>query len=101
LTACLVGQVLDHAEDSALGLLRPGGDAAAHPIEQKGPVEEADERDLGVRVASEVDIRCAIEGRGALKGLAARGLAERVRPAAVQQALADCVTEGRPGTTPG
>lgn len=85
----------------SLGLSRTPVRLALRTLEQEGLVEKAGTRGYVVRAVSEADIRCAIEVRGALEGLAARRLAERGLTAVVRQVLADCVAEGRAVLAPG
>lgn len=78
----------------ALGVSRTPVRLAMRTLQQEGLLQSVGKRGVVVRQFSEADVQCAIEVRGALEGLAARRLAERGMPEAVQAALRQCVDEG-------
>jgi GntR family transcriptional regulator of vanillate catabolism len=78
----------------ALGVSRTPVRLAMRTLQQEGLLQSVGKRGVVVRQFSEADVQCAIEVRGALEGLAARRLAERGMPAAVQAALRQCVADG-------
>jgi GntR family transcriptional regulator of vanillate catabolism len=78
----------------ALGVSRTPVRLAMRTLQQEGLLQSVGKRGVVVRQFSDTDVQCAIEVRGALEGLAARRLAERGMPAAVQAALRRCVDDG-------
>lgn len=78
----------------ALGVSRTPVRLAFRTLEQEGLLAKAGKRGYVVRAISEADVRCAIEVRGVLEGLAARHLAERGLTADERAALAQCIAEG-------
>ncbi|HEX5393273.1 MAG TPA: GntR family transcriptional regulator [Rhodocyclaceae bacterium] len=78
----------------ALGVSRTPVRLAFRTLEQEGLLEKAGTRGFLVRGFSEVDVRCAIEVRGALEGLAARQLAERGLSPELRATLIACLNEG-------
>ncbi len=78
----------------SLGVSRTPVRLAFRALEQEGLLSKTGKRGYVVRRFSEADVRCAIEVRGTLEGLAARHLAERGLPAPVRQVLAECIDEG-------
>ncbi|MEY2656004.1 MAG: hypothetical protein RLZZ524_3032, partial [Pseudomonadota bacterium] len=78
----------------ALGVSRTPVRLAFRTLEQEGLLEKAGARGYAVRAISEADVRCAIEVRGVLEGLAARHLAERGPDAAELAVLQACLDEG-------
>ncbi len=79
---------------TALGVSRTPVRLAFRTLEQEGLLQPAGKRGFVVRAFSENDVYCALEVRGALEGLAARRLAERGMPQAVQATLRGCLEEG-------
>ena len=78
----------------ALGVSRTPVRLAMRTLQQEGLLQAVGKRGVVVRQFSDADVQCAIEVRGALEGLAARRLAERGMPPAVQSVLRQCVDEG-------
>lgn len=78
----------------ALGVSRTPVRLAFRTLAQEGLLQLHGKRGFVVRAFSEEDVRCAVEVRGVLEGLAARRLAERGMPAATRQTLLDCLAEG-------
>lgn len=78
----------------ALGVSRTPVRLAFRTLEQEGLLAKAGKRGYIVRAISEADVRCAIEVRGVLEGMAARHLAERGLRDDERAALADCIAEG-------
>ncbi len=78
----------------SLGVSRTPVRLAFRALEQEGLLEKTGKRGYVVRSFSEADVRSAIEVRGTLEGLAVRHLAERGMPAAVREALRECIEEG-------
>lgn len=79
----------------ALGVSRTPVRLAFRTLEQEGLLHKAGKRGYVVRAISEADVRCAIEVRGVLEGLAARLLAERGLRPAEREVLRSCVAEGQ------
>lgn len=77
-----------------LGVSRTPVRLAFRTLEQEGLLEKVGKRGLVVRAFTEADVRCAVEVRGALEGLAARRLAEAGPTAALLATLQDCLDEG-------
>lgn len=80
---------------NALRVSRTPVRLAFRTLEQEGLLQKTGKRGLVVRAFSEADVRCALEVRGVLEGLAARRLAERGVPAAVRRQLEECLAAGR------
>jgi GntR family transcriptional regulator of vanillate catabolism len=78
----------------SLGVSRTPVRLAFRSLEQEGLLAKAGKRGYVVRSFSEADVRCAIEVRGTLEGLAARHLAEQGMSAAVRTTLSGCIAEG-------
>ncbi|WP_374675113.1 GntR family transcriptional regulator [Ideonella sp.] len=78
----------------ALGVSRTPVRLAFRTLEQEGLLQKAGKRGLVVRAFSEADVRCAVEVRGVLEGLAARRLAEAGWDAATRDELQACLAEG-------
>lgn len=77
-----------------LGVSRTPVRLAFRALEQEGLLAPAGKRGYVVRSFSEADVRCAIEVRGTLEGLAVRHLAERGLPADVHATLRQCLADG-------
>ncbi len=77
-----------------LGVSRTPVRLAFRTLAQEGLLESAGTRGFVVRAFSDDDVRCAIEVRGALEGLAARRLAERGLTAVERETFAACLAEG-------
>jgi GntR family transcriptional regulator of vanillate catabolism len=78
----------------ALGVSRTPVRLAFRTLAQEGLLAPAGKRGYVVRAFSEADVRCAVEVRGALEGLAARRLAERGLATAQRDELRRCLAEG-------
>lgn len=78
----------------SLGVSRTPVRLALRTLAQEGLLEQAGARGFAVRAFSEADVRCAVEVRGVLEGLAARALAERGLSEAVRATLHRCLAEG-------
>ena len=78
----------------SLGVSRTPVRLAFRTLAEEGLLERAGARGFAVRAIADVDVRCAIEVRGVLEGLAARHLAERGLSAAERERLRDAVAEG-------
>lgn len=78
----------------SLGVSRTPVRLAFRTLEQEGLLERAGKRGFVVRRFSEADVRCAIEVRGTLEGLAARRLAERGMAPSVREVLVQCIADG-------
>ena len=87
-------RVAEVAVAQALGVSRTPVRLAFRTLEQEGLLQKAGARGYAVRAISEADVRCAIEVRGVLEGLAARHLAERGATAEELAALQACLDEG-------
>ena len=85
----------------ALGVSRTPVRLAFRTLEQEGLLEKTGKRGLVVRSISDADVRCGIEVRGVLEGLAARHMAERGLSAGERDALHACLTEGETVLAPG
>jgi GntR family transcriptional regulator of vanillate catabolism len=79
---------------AALGVSRTPVRLAFRTLEQEGLLRKAGKRGLVVREFSDADVRCAVEVRGVLEGLAARRLAEAGMSDGVRAALHRCLAEG-------
>jgi GntR family transcriptional regulator, vanillate catabolism transcriptional regulator len=77
-----------------LGVSRTPIRIAFRALEREGLLERAGKRGYIVRAFSEEDVRCAIEVRGVLEGLAARELAERGMSEEVAARLRFCIEAG-------
>jgi GntR family transcriptional regulator, vanillate catabolism transcriptional regulator len=77
-----------------LGVSRTPVRLAFRTLAQEGLLESAGKRGFIVRAFSDDDVRCAIEVRGALEGLAARRLAERGLSADERLVFDRCLLEG-------
>ncbi len=78
----------------ALGVSRTPVRLAFRTLEQEGLLEKVGKRGLAVRAFSDEDVRCALEVRGVLEGLAARRLAERGLTALEAARLHECLAAG-------
>jgi GntR family transcriptional regulator of vanillate catabolism len=78
----------------ALGVSRTPVRLAFRTLAQEGLLASAGKRGYVVRAFSEADVRCAVEVRGALEGLAARRLAERGPSPAQLGVLHQCLADG-------
>ncbi len=78
----------------ALGVSRTPVRLAFRTLEQEGLLQRVGKRALAVRVFSQEDVRCAIEVRGVLEGLAARLLAERRLDPKTAETLRVCLIDG-------
>lgn len=78
----------------ALGVSRTPVRLAFRTLEQEGLLQKSGKRGLVVRAFTDDDVRCAIDVRGALEGLAARRLAERGPDADTLATLRRCLDEG-------
>jgi GntR family transcriptional regulator of vanillate catabolism len=67
---------------------------AFRTLAQEGLLESAGKRGYVVRAFSADDVRCAVEVRGALEGLAARRLCERGLDAATRALFEQCLADG-------
>lgn len=85
----------------ALGVSRTPVRLAFRTLEQEGLLQRVGKRALVVRGFTEADVRCAIDVRGVLEGLAARRLAEAGVPAALVAQLQQCLDEGEEVLAPG
>lgn len=77
-----------------LGVSRTPVRLAFRTLAQEGLLESAGKRGFVVRAFSAEDVRCAVEVRGALEGLAARRLCERGLDAATRALFAQCLADG-------
>lgn len=78
----------------ALGVSRTPVRLAFRTLEQEGLLRKAGARGYVVREFSDADVRCAVDVRGVLEGLAARRLAEAGIDEAVHAELLDCLRGG-------
>ena len=78
----------------ALGVSRTPVRLAFRTLQQEGLLERSGKRGRIVRAFSDEDVRCAVEVRGVLEGLAARRLVERGVNAALLLRLNECLAEG-------
>jgi len=78
----------------ALGVSRTPVRLAFRTLEQEGLLRKTGTRGFVVREFSEADVRCAVEVRGALEGLAARRLAEKGLSDAQRARLQACIDDG-------
>lgn len=78
----------------SLGVSRTPVRLAFRTLEQEGLLQKVGKRGLVVRAFTEDDVRCAIDVRGALEGVAARRLAEAGPDAACLATLQRCLDEG-------
>lgn len=88
-------RVTEAALAEALGVSRTPVRLALRTLVQEGLLQQAGPRTLLVRAFSAEDVRCALEVRGVLEGLAARRLAERGLPDGVRAVLVSAIKEGR------
>jgi GntR family transcriptional regulator of vanillate catabolism len=77
-----------------LGVSRTPVRLAFRTLAQEGLLESAGKRGFVVRAFSAEDVRCAVEVRGVLEGLAARRLCERGLDAATLAVFEQCLAEG-------
>ena len=77
-----------------LGVSRTPVRLAFRTLAQEGLLESAGKRGFVVRAFSADDVRCAVEVRGVLEGLAARRLCERGLDAAERAVFAECLAQG-------
>ena len=77
-----------------LGVSRTPVRLAFRTLAQEGLLESAGKRGFVVRAFSAEDVRCAVEVRGVLEGLAARRLCERGPDAATLAVFEQCLAEG-------
>lgn len=77
-----------------LGVSRTPVRLAFRTLSQEGLLHKVGKRGLEVRAFTETDVRCAVEVRGVLEGLAARRLAEAGVPAALLAELRRCLDDG-------
>ena len=77
-----------------LGVSRTPVRLAFRTLAQEGLLESAGKRGFLVRSFTAADVRCAVEVRGVLEGLAARRLAERGATAQERGVLQQCLTDG-------
>lgn len=77
-----------------LGVSRTPVRLAVRTLEHEGLLERCGRRGYSVRAFSDADVRCAVDVRGVLEGLAARRLAERGMSPAVRAELAACLDDG-------
>lgn len=77
-----------------LGVSRTPVRMAVRTLEHEGLLERSGRRGYAVRAFSEADVRCAVEVRGVLEGLAARRLAEHGMTPEVRAQLAACLDDG-------
>ncbi|MFO1329558.1 MAG: GntR family transcriptional regulator [Rubrivivax sp.] len=85
----------------ALGVSRTPVRLAFRTLEQEGLLQRVGKRGLVVRGFTEAEVRCAIDVRGALEGLAARRLAEAGVPPTLLARLQHCLDEGEAVLAPG
>lgn len=78
----------------ALGVSRTPVRLALRTLAQEGLLQSAGARGYAVRAFSGDDVRCAVEVRGVLEGLAARRMAERRPTDAERSVLLDCLADG-------
>jgi GntR family transcriptional regulator of vanillate catabolism len=78
----------------ALGVSRTPVRLAFRTLAQEGLLQTVGKRGRVVREFTPADVRCAVEVRGALEGLAARRLAEAGPDARVMAALERCLADG-------
>lgn len=79
---------------AALGVSRTPVRLAFRTLAQEGLLQPGAKRGFVVRRFSADDVRCAVEVRGALEGLAARRLAERGLSPEQRDTLEHCLAEG-------
>ncbi len=77
-----------------LGVSRTPVRLAFRTLAQEGLLESAGKRGYVVRAFSADDVRCAVEVRGVLEGLAARRLCERGLDAATRALFEQCLADG-------
>jgi GntR family transcriptional regulator, vanillate catabolism transcriptional regulator len=85
------------AEESVaqdLGVSRTPVRLAFRTLAQEGLLESAGKRGYVVRAFSADDVRCAVEVRGVLEGLAARRLCEHGLDAATRALFEQCLADG-------
>jgi len=87
-------RLAEEAVAQDLGVSRTPVRLAFRTLAQEGLLESAGKRGFVVRAFSADDVRCAVEVRGVLEGLAARRLCERGLDAAEQAVFAECLADG-------
>lgn len=87
-------RLAEEAVAQDLGVSRTPVRLAFRTLAQEGLLESAGKRGFVVRSFSGDDVRCAVEVRGVLEGLAARRLAERGLSANEDAVLQQCLDEG-------
>lgn len=87
-------RLAEEAVAQDLGVSRTPVRLAFRTLAQEGLLESAGKRGFVVRSFSTADVRCAVEVRGVLEGLAARRLAERGATAEERGVLQQCLADG-------
>lgn len=87
-------RLAEEAVAADLGVSRTPVRLAFRTLAQEGLLQPAGKRGFVVREFSDEDVRCAVEVRGALEGLAARRLAEKGLGDAVRAVLEACLADG-------
>ncbi len=87
-------RLAEEAVAQDLGVSRTPVRLAFRTLAQEGLLESAGKRGFVVRSFSADDVRCAVEVRGVLEGLAARRLAERGATPAQRALLQQCLADG-------
>ena len=87
-------RLAEEAVAQDLGVSRTPVRLAFRTLAQEGLLESAGKRGFLVRSFTAADVRCAVEVRGVLEGLAARRLAERGATAQERGVLQQCLTDG-------
>lgn len=87
-------RLAETAVAQALGVSRTPVRLAFRTLAQEGLLQSAGARGYRVRSFSAEDVRCAVEVRGLLEGLAARRLAERGLSDRQRAQLLDCIQAG-------
>jgi GntR family transcriptional regulator, vanillate catabolism transcriptional regulator len=87
-------KLVEEAVAQDLGVSRTPVRLAFRTLAQEGLLEVAGKRGYVVRSFTADDVRCAVEVRGVLEGLAARRLAERGLEAAERAVFEACLQEG-------
>lgn len=92
---CAAGQPMAEIPlAQALGVSRTPVRLALRTLAQEGLLSRRGARGYEVRAFSETDVRCAVEVRGVLEGLAARQLAERGLSDDLRAELQACLADG-------